>query len=149
MSGTQTNDVNIVIRITNIDVKNLEILQPDVKKAPHEFNFTVSINHDIELPKNTMSVTVSTLIHGATKDDRMAQLDLRISYEFSDTTHIFIANTKQKTLEMNAQVMLMLYSTSLSTTRGALFASLKGTGLEHAYLPIIDAAQFLPAAPSA
>jgi hypothetical protein len=144
MANAQNNDLNIVISIPSIEILKLEILQPDVKKAQHEFNFTVSINHNIDLAQKSMSVIVTTLIHGATQQDRIAMLELKIVYAFSDTSHVFIPNMQANTLEMNAQLMLMIYSTSLSTTRGVLFTSLKGTALEKVYLPIIDSAQFLP-----
>jgi hypothetical protein len=144
MSSTQTNDVNIVIRVSTMDILSSEIFQPDAKKATEEYNFTVSIRHEIDLKSKSMGVTVSALIHGRTQEDKLARLELKIVYVFSDVSKIFIPNIKENTLEMNGQLMLMIYSTSLSTTRGVLFTTLQGTSLENAYLPIIDSAQFLP-----
>ena len=144
MSSTQSNEVNIVIRVSDMETLTSEIFQPTVKKTADEYNFTLSIRHDIDVPGKSMSVIVSTLLHGRTKDDKLALLELKLVYAFSDVTNVFIHNHKENAIEMNGQLMLMIYSTSLSTTRGVLYATLKGTSLENAYLPIIDSAQFLP-----
>jgi hypothetical protein len=144
MSSTQNNEVNIVIRVSGMEILSSEIFQPDAKKTADEYNFTLSIRHSIDVEGKSMSVVVSVLIHGHTKDDKLAQLELKIVYGFSDVSSVFIHNKNENTIEMNGQLMLMIFSTSLSTTRGVLYAWLHGTTLVNAYLPIIDAAQFLP-----
>lgn len=147
MAKIESDEIKLEIRIAEMETLTFEMPRTDLHPSPTQVNFTVSINHNVDVSRKAMSVVVSTLLHGATQAERLAFLELKITYQFSDVSQVFIPNRQNNTLEMNAQLMLMIYSTSLSTTRGVLYTLLKDSPLEKIYLPIIDSAQFLPAMP--
>lgn len=107
------------------------------------FNFNISFASSIEPSKKIIAFDILVDIYTEKELlNKVSELASRIEYMIMNFDDL-IKNINNQ-LVIPDQLMIMLTSISLSTTRGILAAKLEGSALEGVHLPVIDPKSFKP-----
>ena len=112
--------------------------QPE-KANGHEFdmNFELGFNLEDKLVKADFKLEVTTKSEGENIEE--AKGSFHFVYVFHvENLEVLAIPDKNYRIELNGGLGNALASITYSTTRGILFARLKGTALENFMLPVID-----------
>lgn len=140
----ETKEGNAQIQFKSIELLNGGLHLPNKPVLSlGNFNFSVSGEFRIDPSQKLIFVIISTEIK--TEDNAMTLGSLSISCIF----HLVnfdevIKNTADGKLEIPPGLAVTLNSISLSTFRGVLFSTFRGTYLHNAILPIIDPKSLTP-----
>ena len=133
--------INIEFQIKAIEILNSSLIEPK-KKLPKvvEFQFDISLEHRISLEKDTIIVICTVSIFNEIKDQMYGQLCASCIYHVVNLNEI--AKKTPTKNQLPTQFLMALNSISVSTMRGLMYSSYKGTFLHNAILPIIDPKTF-------
>ncbi|WP_026750629.1 hypothetical protein [Sediminibacterium sp. C3] len=138
MNTTQTREVNIEMQIKAIELLNSAIiLPPNVNTPISNFNFNINIESKVDASKNLMFVTVNVEIKNDDQSLTVGSISVRCIYEIFNFIEVIKIDNDGK-VDLPAKLVETLNIISISTTRGVMFSTFKGTFLHHAFLPIID-----------
>ncbi len=129
------------IRLKGIELLDGSLIRPeDVKEDLTAFQFNLSLIHDIDKEKSLVFVIVQVEMTSVRLNKRVGSLSVSHIYELAnfDDAVTIIEEGKFKLTEALTDV---LNSISISTTRGVMFSTFKGTFLHHALLPIVNPKQ--------
>ena len=132
----------ISFQIKGVELLNATFNQP-LKQLPEiiTFHFDIYIEHRINFDKK--SVFVVTSIKVSDKNDKETQLGaITTSCNFEVANFDKFIDKEKKQVSFPDEIIFMLNSIAISTTRGIMFSQFKGTFLHTAYLPIIDPKSF-------
>ncbi len=132
----------------NLQLKTIELLSfslnaPQTTLAneyPCRFNITIEQQCNLEEKKIKVIATIG-IIHEADQQ-QLASLQSCCLYQIENLDD-FITNPATKQVSLPDQLIITLNSISISTTRGILFAQLRGTYLHNLVMPIVDPTQFV------
>ena len=131
----------------NFQIKGIELLEMNLKhpQIPLELERTYNFNINIEQRINNeeklvIVVTSIDLIH---EEDRQCHASIKTSCIFliENFKDFIVANTNHVSLP--DQFVVTLNSISLSTTRGIMFTSFKGTFMHNVFIPIVNPSTFI------
>jgi len=131
----------------NFQIKGIELLEINLKhiqiplNPERVYNFSITIEQRINNEEKLVSVITSIdVIH---EQDQQCHASIKTSVIFliGNLQDFITPNTSQVTLP--DQFIVTLNSISLSTTRGIMFSSFKGTFMHNAFLPIINPVDFV------
>ena len=141
MATKASNDFNVEMQIKAIELLNSSLQLPAVPNITvTTFNFNISIESKADASNNLIYVIVHIEIKNDDHSLVLGALSVSCIYEIANFEDI-IKIEENGRLEMPAQLIEMLNSISISTTRGVMFSTFKGTFLHGAVLPIIDPKQ--------
>lgn len=123
---------DIEILQTNITLLN-EILKPDTV-----FKFNINIEHLVNVVDNIIAVKPFAEIFTEDNDEIIASLTASFVFEFEKLQE-FISD---KEIKLPSDIIISINSISISTLRGIMFSTFRGTQLHNAILPIIDPKSF-------
>jgi len=124
------------IRILDLKIVSFSIEDEPEYKVGDNFNFTINVDHIIHERDETIQVNIGVIICEPQEENiTLARLQTALLFQVANLKEIL--SSTEKSVPENLR--LLLYGTSISTTRGLLFSSLKSTYLQHAILPTIDA----------
>ncbi|WP_338793631.1 hypothetical protein V9L05_08920 [Bernardetia sp. Wsw4-3y2] len=124
-------------RIVALDVLEANLIAP-TQNLPKEiiFQFDVNLEHRWNTDDEILIVVTNISIYTNGKENVLAKFKTNTVYKIEGlSNHVDAANKK---LNLPTDFILDLNETAISTTRGSLFAFLKGTYLHNAILPIIN-----------
>ncbi len=124
-------------RIVALDVLEANLIAP-TQNLPKEiiFQFDVNLEHRWNTDDEILIVVTNISIYTNEKENVLAKFKTNTVYKIEGlSNHVDAANKK---LNLPTDFILDLNETAISTTRGSLFAFLKGTYLHNAILPIIN-----------
>lgn len=125
---------------------NAMYLPADPNIALENFEFALQIENRIDAPNKLVFVIVQVGISTSQRAQELGKITLSCIYELANfNTVISIEPDGKPTIPQ--YLTEMLNSISISTTRGVMFATFKGTFLHSAVLPIIDPKQFITSQP--
>lgn len=133
--------INIEFQIKAIEILNSSLNEPQ-EKLPKvvEFQYDINLEHRISLEKDTIIVICTVSIYNKSKDQMHGQLCASCVYHVVKLAEI--AKKESKKIQLPTQFLVTLNSISVSTMRGLMFSSFKGTFLHNAILPMIDPTTF-------
>jgi hypothetical protein len=142
MAKIETKDLNVEMQIRAIELLNESLKLPaDSNTAITTFNFNINI----ESKADALNKLVFVIVHVEIKNDNqslvLGALSVSCIFEIVNFNDIIKIEEDGK-LNIPQRLIETLNIISISTTRGIMFSTFKGTFLHGAVLPIIDPKQF-------
>ncbi len=135
------------IKFTGIELLKSTINIPSSQDIPlNNFNFNINIESKGDAEKKLLFVIVNVEVKSFDQKEILGSIITSCIYEITKFTE-FVKIDSNGAMIINPQLVEILNSISISTTRGVMFTTFKGTYLHQAILPIIDPKSFLPAEP--
>jgi hypothetical protein len=133
-----------------IQLKGIELLNIDQRLSTADtinirnFNFNINIETKADAPNKLLFAIIHIEILTEDQKTVLGGISVSCIFELKNFDDLIKIESDGK-LNLPQQVVDIINSISLSTTRGVMFATFKGTPLHSAFLPIIDPKQFKPA----
>lgn len=102
------------------------------------FNFNININHLINIKENLIAIKPNVEILAENNDTILGKLSASLIFEFENLENFVVDNE----VKLPTDIIVTINSISISTIRGIMFSTFKGTYLHNAFLPIIDPKSF-------
>jgi len=132
----------VKVQFKAIEVIDFSLMHPSKEKLNlTQYHFNLNIEHKINNEQKVIFVlTKIDIFHG----DKVTQLgSIKTSCIFEiENFNDYIIPEKENKPSFPEEIIHMVNSISLSTTRGVMFSSFRGTFLHNAVLPIIDPRAF-------
>jgi hypothetical protein len=141
MTTIQDKEVNYQIQLKNIEILKCSIEMPgNIQEINGLFNFNINIESKADANKNLIFVLVHITVVNDNKLVTLANLSVSCIYEINNFNELVKIDENGK-MNIPQNLIETLNIISISTTRGVMFSSFKGTFLHNAILPIIDPKQ--------
>jgi hypothetical protein len=142
MAKIKNKDFNVEMQIRAIELLNSSLTLPANPNTPIiNFNFNISI----ESRADAVNKLVFVIVHIDIKNDDLSvflgTLSVSCIFEIVNFEDVIKVEDDGK-VNIPQQLIETLNIISISTTRGVMFSTFKGTFLHNAVLPIIDPKQF-------
>jgi hypothetical protein len=141
--------INIENQEIELRLKGIEILEsfqslPENKNLNlTNFSFNLSIDNRSESGSRIIFVLIDVKILTPDQSILLGGLKVNCIFEISNFDNVINSNSEGPNM-IPKHVIEILNSISISTTRGILFSTYRGTFLHNAILPIIDPKDFTP-----
>lgn len=135
--------VNVNFQLKGIELLDINLKHPQIPlNLERTYNFNINIEQRINNEEKLVIVVTSVdLIH---EDDKQCHASIKTSCIFLiENMNDFITEPKNQ-VNIPEQLVVTLNSISLSTTRGIMFTSFKGTFMHNVLLPIVNPSTFSP-----
>lgn len=143
MSKSDNKDFNVGLQLKSIEILKSNLSLPPTKEVVlNKFNFNINLESKADPKSKMLFVIVSVEISSEDRSHILGSLTASCIYEiinFKENIKIEVGGE----IIMPQQLTDMLNSISISTIRGVMFSTFKGTFLHNAILPIIDPRQFI------
>lgn len=130
----------------NFQLKGIELLEFSLKNPQiplnleRTYNFNINIEQRINNEEKLVIVITSVdLIH---EEDQQCHASIKTSCIFVVENLENFTLPDSNVVNLPDQFVVTLNSISLSTTRGIMFSSFKGTFMHNVYLPIVNPSDF-------
>ncbi len=139
-----------ITRDIEIQLKGIELLNIDQRLSAvdtiniRNFNFNINIETKADAPNKLLFAIIHIEILTEDQSQVVGGISVSCIFELKNFEELIKIESEGK-LTLPQQLVDIINSISLSTTRGVMFATFKGTPLHNAFLPIIDPKQFKPA----
>jgi hypothetical protein len=139
-----------ITRDIEIQLKGIELLNIDQRLSAvdtiniRNFNFNINIETKADAPNKLLFAIIHIEILTEDQSQVLGGISVSCIFELKNFEELIKIESEGK-LTLPQQLVDIINSISLSTTRGVMFATFKGTPLHNAFLPIIDPKQFKPA----
>lgn len=142
MSKIENMDFHAEIQIRSIELLNGSLQLPATQNTSvTTFNFNISIESKADAPNKFVFVIVHVEIKNDDHSLVLGALSVSCIYEIVNFDEVIKIDENGK-LDIPQRLIETLNIISISTTRGVMFSTFKGTFLHGAVLPIIDPNQF-------
>lgn len=138
MNTIEQNEVNIEMQLKAIELLNNSIILPPNAKNPiTNFNFNLNIESKADVTKKLVFVIVNVEIKNDDQSLVVGTISVSCVYEIFNFEEAIKIEVDGKII-MPPKLVETLNIISISTTRGVMYSTFKGTFLHNAFLPIID-----------
>lgn len=142
MAKIEDKEFNVELQIRTIELLNSSIKLPANSNKPiTNFNFNIGIESRIDAQNKLIFVIVHVEIKNDDQSIILGNLSVSCIFEIANFVDVIKVKTNGK-VDIPQKLIEMLNSISISTTRGVMFSTFRGTFLHSAVLPIIDPKQF-------
>lgn len=139
MSQTENKDYSVELQLKGIEIlsQSINLLQPnDFSLSGFTFDIAVEIKFE---PTNKLIFVFVNIVIFNNEEKQLMLGSALVSNIFLIANYDDIIQTDENgKITLPTDVIILLNSMSISTTRGVLFGIFKGTFLHNAILPIID-----------
>lgn len=138
-------------RNIEIQLKGIELLNIDQRLSTADtinirnFNFNINIETKADAPNKLLFTINHIEILNENHSQVFGGISVSCIFELKNFDELIKIESEGK-FTLPQQLVDIINSISLSTTRGVMFATFKGTPLHNAFLPIIDPKPFKPVA---
>lgn len=125
-------------------LKNIELLQSSLSAIDYAismdtiFKFNINIEHLVIINENCIAVKPNVEIFTQKNDFILGKLSSSLIFEFENLAGYVV----DKEVKLPSDIIVAINSISISTIRGIMFSTFKGTYLHNAFLPVIDPKAF-------
>jgi hypothetical protein len=125
-------------------LKNIELLQSSLASIDYVitnetiFKFNINIEHLVNINENYIAVKPNVEIFTEENDFVLGKLSSSLIFEFENLNSYVVVNE----VKLPSDIIIAMNSISISTIRGIMFSTFKGTYLHNAFLPVIDPKAF-------
>ena len=138
MNTIEQQEVHIEMQIKAIELLNNSIILPPNAKNPiTNFNFNLNIESKADVTKKLVFVIVNVEIKNDDQSLIIGTISVSCVYEIFNFEEAIKIEVDGR-INMPPKLVETLNIISISTTRGVMFSTFKGTFLHNAFLPIID-----------
>ena len=128
---------NISFRLKNVELLQSNLSAVNVSISSETlFKFNINIEHLINLNENAIAIKpiVEIFIEEHNNKTILGGLSASLVFEFENLPSF----VKDNEVKLPTEIINAINSISISTVRGIMFSTFKGTYLHNAFLPIID-----------
>ena len=130
---------DISFQFETIELLEFSMITPNKEiELKTQYKLDINIEHRFKIEYNRIFVIVSIDIMDENDDTKLSSFKISCVYNVKDLNE-FVDDNK---LYLPDEMIAAMNSISLSTCRGILFSSLRGTFLHNVILPIIDPLSF-------
>jgi hypothetical protein len=130
---------NINFRLKNIEIAQSSLTAIDYALANDViFKFNINIEHLVNIDQNLIVIKPTVAIFLEEEQSILANLSVNLVFEIEDLANYAI----EKEVKLPSDIIIAMNSISISTLRGIMFSTFKGTYLHNAILPVIDPKSF-------
>lgn len=125
-------------------LKNIEFLQSSLAAIDHSisidtiFKFNINIEHSVSIKENCIAIKPIIEIFTEENDFILGKLSSSLLFEFENLASYVV----DREVKLPIDIIVSMNSISISTIRGIMFSTFKGTYLHNAFLPVIDPKSF-------
>lgn len=142
---TETKDVRAEVQLKGIELLKSSVNAPADPNSPlTNFGFSFNLESRIEPGKKLIFMIVSVETIEEESKTTVGSISVSCIYEVVNFEEA-IKLGKDNKYEIPTDLIELLNSTSISTTRGIMFSIFKGTFLHNALLPLVNVKQLKPA----
>ena len=142
MSKIENEDFTVDLQLKSIELLKGSISLPSVPEVSlTNFNFNISLESKADATNKFLFVIVSVEIRSEDQNHILGSLAVSCIYSIVNFDDVVKIEVDGK-LDIPQPLVEILNSISISTTRGVMFSTFKGTFLHNAFLPIIDPRSF-------
>jgi len=142
MAKIENKELNVEMQIRAIELLNGSLSLPANPSTPvTNFNFNIAIESRIDAPNKLVFVIVHVEVKNDDSSILLGALSVSCIFEIANFNDVIKVEANGK-LNVAEKLIETLNIISISTTRGVMFSTFKGTFLHGAVLPIIDPKQF-------
>ncbi len=133
-------------RLIKYQIKKIELLDTSLSMPQHPLNndvvfqFEVNLEHRINKEKLLIFVICSVSIFGESKENSFGTIRTSCIFEVQELASFYEEEKNQ--FDFPEQFVTDLNSIAISSIRGIMFSTFRGTFLHNALLPIIDPSNF-------
>lgn len=138
--------ISITFRIKEIELLETELKTP-AQQLPENalFHFEINIEHRVNVELNLIIVFCTVNILNESKGNQLGMIKVACVFVIENIQEFIDPETKAINLQL--PFLTSLNSITISTVRGVMFSTFKGTFLNNAILPILDPTQLVPSIP--
>lgn len=136
-----------------MQIRAIELLNGSLRvpEAPHNtavaaFNFNIGIESKVDAPNKLVFVIVHVEIRNEDHSLVLGDLSVSCIFEIANFDAVIVMEENGR-FRIPDRLIETLNIVSISTTRGVMFSTFKGTFLHGAVLPVIDPAQLRTGTP--
>lgn len=142
MSKIENKDFTVDLQLKSIELLKGSISLPSVPEVSlNNFNFNISLESKADATNKFLFVIVSVEIRSEDQNHILGSLAVSCIYSIVNFDDVVKIQADGR-LDIPQPLVEILNSISISTTRGVMFSTFKGTFLHNAFLPIIDPRSF-------
>ena len=142
MSKIENKDFTIDLQLKSIELLKGSISLPSVPEVSlNNFNFNISLESKADATNKILFVIVSVEIRSEDQNHVLGSLAVSCIYNIVNFDDVVKIEADGK-LDIPQPLVEILNSISISTARGVMFSTFKGTFLHNAFLPIVDPRSF-------
>jgi len=142
MSKIESKDFTVDLQLKSIELLKGSISLPSVPEVSlNNFNFNISLESKADATNKILFVIVSVEIRSEDQNHVLGSLAVSCIYSIVNFDEVVKIEADGK-LDIPQPLVEILNSISISTTRGVMFSTFKGTFLHNACLPIVDPRSF-------
>jgi hypothetical protein len=142
MAKTENSDFNVELKLKAIELLNSSLQLPvGQSEAITNFNFNINIESRADATNKLIFVIVHIGIKTDDKSNILGALSVSCIFEIVNFEEVIKTEPDGK-LNIPQPLIDRLNSISISTARGVMFSTFKGTFLHNAILPVIEQKQF-------
>ncbi|WP_396147353.1 hypothetical protein [Flavobacterium sp.] len=125
-------------------LKNIEFLQSSLSAIDYAigmdtiFKFNINIEHLVNINENCIAIKPNVEIFTEDNAFILGKLSSSLIFEFENLASFVV----DKEVKLPSDIIIAINSISISTIRGIMFSTFKGTYLHNAFLPVIDPKAF-------
>lgn len=145
MSQIIHKEFTVDLQLKSIELLKSSITMPSTPEVSlTNFNFNINLESKADAANKILFVIVSVEIRSADQNHVLGSLAASCIYGIPNFDDVIKIEEGGK-LNIPKGLAEILNSISISTIRGIMFSSFRGTFLHNAFLPIIDPQSFRPA----
>ena len=142
MSKIENKDFTVDLQLKSIELLKGSISLPSVPEVSlNNFNFNISLESKADATNKFLFVIVSVEIRSEDQNHILGSLAVSCIYSLVNFDEVVKIEADGK-LDIPQPLVEILNSISISTARGVMFSTFKGTFLHNAFLPIVDPRSF-------
>ncbi|MBU3681700.1 MAG: hypothetical protein FGM16_07155 [Flavobacterium sp.] len=130
---------NISFRLKNIEFLESSIIGIDYTISTNTiFKFNINIEHLVNIDENWIAIKPNVEIFTEESNIILGKISSSLIFEFENLANYIV----EKEVKLPSDIIIAMNSISISTIRGIMFSTFKGTYLHNAFLPVIDPKAF-------
>ncbi len=143
MAKSTTTDTPTGMKLTGIELLSSSLSRPElVTKDQTAFLFGITLMHEIAREKKLIFVISSVTIQSLEEKKDVGSISVSLIFEIENFEEV-VTIIDEKNFKLTEALKDVLNTIAISTTRGVMFSTFKGTYLHNALLPIVDPRQLV------
>jgi hypothetical protein len=138
MSQIKNQMINADIQLKAIELLSNSITPPSISEVPLvNFNFNINIESKVDHLKKLLFIIVHVEIKCENQKYQLGSISVSCVYSIANFEEVVKIESDGR-INIPQTLFETLNSISISTTRGVMYSTFKGTFLHNAFLPIVN-----------
>ncbi len=139
------NNIEAKLQFRSIELLHSNLFYSKIATQNNSFSFDINTELQISQENKMLFVIINAKVYDMAKLEMFGDIATTSIFYIENFDDVILSNVNGKKV-IPDNLIVILNSISLSTTRGIMWSTFKGTPLHNAILPIVDPKQFTPQA---